>query len=107
VIVNGSYEMCLGACLLDLDSGVSRRYAFFSVVLRFMGLPCLGVMHRSFHPWSVLTGPYTVILDCHPAFTTSIILVGWGVKTAVATCVSGWVGSDPQTSEAWLAYSIP
>ncbi|KII89684.1 hypothetical protein PLICRDRAFT_158792 [Plicaturopsis crispa FD-325 SS-3] len=47
-----------------------------------------------------------VILDCHPVFTTIIILVGWMVKTAAASLVSGWVG-DEQTSEAFLAYSIP
>lgn len=48
-----------------------------------------------------------VILDCHPIFTTLIILVGWAVKTAVARLVSEWVGGDEKTWEAWLAYSIP
>ena len=50
---------------------------------------------------------YAVILDCHPIFTTIIILVGWVVKTAVASLVNGWVGRDEKTGEAWLAYSIP
>jgi lipid intermediate transporter len=36
-----------------------------------------------------------------------IILVGWVAKTAVASLVSGWVGKDAKTGEAWLAYSIP
>jgi len=48
-----------------------------------------------------------VILDCHPIFTTLIILVGWVVKTAVANLVSGWVGGNKKSGEAWLAYSIP
>jgi hypothetical protein len=49
----------------------------------------------------------TVILDWHPVFTTVIILAGWAVKTLVASLVSGWVGGDEVTGEAWLAYSIP
>lgn len=53
-----------------------------------------------------------VVLDCHPFFTTAIILVGWAIKTAVAGLVSGWVGlathGDYDTpGEIWLAYSIP
>lgn len=48
-----------------------------------------------------------VVLDCHPVFTTLIILGGWGVKTAVANIMSGWVGGDKGVGEAWLAYSIP
>ncbi|KAI0314303.1 Arv1-like family-domain-containing protein [Amylostereum chailletii] len=48
-----------------------------------------------------------VVLDCHPFFTTLVILAGWAVKTAVATVVSGWVGEDAIIGEAWLAYSIP
>jgi len=48
-----------------------------------------------------------VILDCHPILTTMIILVGWAVKTAVATLVSEWVGGNEKNWEAWFAYSIP
>lgn len=48
-----------------------------------------------------------VILDCHPIFTTVIILAGWIAKTAVASIVSGWVGRDEKAGEVWLAYSIP
>ncbi|KAI8980137.1 Arv1-domain-containing protein [Trametes punicea] len=53
-----------------------------------------------------------VVLDCHPLFTTMIIIAGWLVKTAVAKLVSGWVGSglgvdDKAAGEVWLAYSIP
>ncbi|TBU33585.1 Arv1-domain-containing protein [Dichomitus squalens] len=53
-----------------------------------------------------------VVLDCHPVFTTMIILAGWLVKTAVANLVSGWVGTglggdDKAAGEMWLAYSIP
>lgn len=59
-----------------------------------------------------LTSVYSVVLDCHPVFTTAIILVGWAIKTAVAGLVSGWVGlvthGDYDTpGEIWLAYSIP
>ncbi|KZV61648.1 Arv1-domain-containing protein [Peniophora sp. CONT] len=48
-----------------------------------------------------------VVLDCHPAFTTLIILAGWAVKTGVASFVSGFVGQDRIVGEAWLEYSIP
>ncbi|KAI0714284.1 Arv1-domain-containing protein [Cerioporus squamosus] len=54
-----------------------------------------------------------VVLDCHPIFTTIIILAGWLVKTAVASLVSEWVGTglgfgeDRAAGEMWLAYSIP
>ncbi|KAI0368620.1 Arv1-domain-containing protein [Pilatotrama ljubarskyi] len=53
-----------------------------------------------------------VVLDCHPFFTTIIIIAGWLVKTAVANLVSGWVGAglgvdDKAAGEMWLAYSIP
>ncbi|KAJ3555345.1 hypothetical protein NM688_g2628 [Phlebia brevispora] len=34
-----------------------------------------------------------VVLDCHPIFTTIVILVGWVVKTALANIVSGWAGT--------------
>ena len=47
------------------------------------------------------------MLDCHPVFTSGIILGGWGAKTVAARVVSGWVGGDEKTGEAWLAYSIP
>ncbi|EPQ54268.1 Arv1-domain-containing protein [Gloeophyllum trabeum ATCC 11539] len=48
-----------------------------------------------------------VVLDCHPFFTTLIILFGWLVKNTVASFVSKWVGGDDVTGDAWLAYSIP
>ncbi|CAL1716136.1 unnamed protein product [Somion occarium] len=51
-----------------------------------------------------------VVLDCHPAFTTMVVLVGWAVKTTVAKLVSEWVmaGIDERMAgEIWLAYSIP
>lgn len=52
-----------------------------------------------------------VLDDCHPLLITTIILTGWGVKTAVASLVSGWVGggldADIRTGEIWLSYSIP
>ncbi|KAF9238537.1 Arv1-like family-domain-containing protein [Melanogaster broomeanus] len=44
-----------------------------------------------------------VVLDCHPVFTTIVILVGWAAKTAVAELLKDWIGAG----EAWLAYSIP
>ncbi|ETW82773.1 hypothetical protein HETIRDRAFT_316372 [Heterobasidion irregulare TC 32-1] len=47
-----------------------------------------------------------VVLDCHPFFTTIVILSGWGIKTVVASVVGGWVGGK-QIEETWLAYSIP
>ena len=61
------------------------------------------------HAWRRLS----VVLDCHPIFTTIIILAGWLVKTIVASLVSEWVGTglglgaDKAAGEMWLAYSIP
>ncbi|KAI0775264.1 Arv1-domain-containing protein [Trametes elegans] len=62
--------------------------------------------------WPRGSGCEVIVLDCHPAFTTMIILAGWLVKTAVARLVSGWVGTglggdDKAAGEMWLAYSIP
>ncbi|TCD64038.1 hypothetical protein EIP91_004587 [Steccherinum ochraceum] len=53
-----------------------------------------------------------VVLDCHPAFTTLIVLSGWAVKTAAAQIMSGWIAgtagsSEQAVGEMWLAYSIP
>ncbi|KAH9917847.1 Arv1-like family-domain-containing protein [Fomitopsis serialis] len=52
-----------------------------------------------------------VVLDCHPLLTTSVILVGWAVKTLVAGMISQWVGigfnAYETAGEMWLAYSIP
>ncbi|KAG0701239.1 Arv1-like family-domain-containing protein [Suillus ampliporus] len=39
-----------------------------------------------------------VVLDCHPVFTTVVILVGWLAKT---------LGGDEHTGDKWMAYSIP
>ena len=50
---------------------------------------------------------FVVVLDCHPFFTTIVILAGWAVKTIVARFVSGWIGESAIIGEAWLAYSIP
>ncbi|OCH94817.1 Arv1-domain-containing protein [Obba rivulosa] len=53
-----------------------------------------------------------VVLDCHPVFTTTIILAGWAMKTAVAGLFAEWIGivlpqDDGATGQIWLAYSIP
>ncbi|KAH9972825.1 hypothetical protein BGW80DRAFT_1312777 [Lactifluus volemus] len=40
-----------------------------------------------------------VVLDCHPLFTSLVILSGWVIKSAVVSLM--W------EFEAWLAYSIP
>lgn len=53
-----------------------------------------------------------VVLDCHPFFTTIIVIVGWAVKTGLASLVSRWVGvgiggQESIAGEMWLAYSIP
>lgn len=48
-----------------------------------------------------------VILDVHPFFSTLIILSGWASKNVMSQLVGDWVGGDTQTSQAWLAYSIP
>ncbi|KAF5379757.1 hypothetical protein D9615_005740 [Tricholomella constricta] len=45
-----------------------------------------------------------VVLDTHPIVTSIIILAGWRIKTGVASVVSGWVGGDEITGEAWRAY---
>ncbi|KAF9515971.1 hypothetical protein BS47DRAFT_1341268 [Hydnum rufescens UP504] len=51
-----------------------------------------------------------VALDCHPLFTTGIVVFGWGVKTVVASFVRAWVdgaGGDGLDSQRWITYSIP
>ncbi|OAX41466.1 Arv1-domain-containing protein [Rhizopogon vinicolor AM-OR11-026] len=48
-----------------------------------------------------------VVLDCHPVFTTVVILVGWFAKTCVARLLKDWVGGDENTGDIWMAYSIP
>jgi lipid intermediate transporter len=49
----------------------------------------------------------TVVLDCHPLFTSLIILLGWVVKTVVVSLVQEFVGPGNGVEETWLAYSIP
>ncbi|KAG1856131.1 Arv1-like family-domain-containing protein [Suillus subluteus] len=48
-----------------------------------------------------------VVLDCHPVFTTVVILVGWLAKTVVAGFLKNWVGGDEHSGDQWMAYSIP
>ncbi|KAG2369333.1 Arv1-like family-domain-containing protein [Suillus spraguei] len=48
-----------------------------------------------------------VVLDCHPVFTTLVILVGWLAKTVVAGFLKNWVGGDEHSGDKWMAYSIP
>lgn len=48
-----------------------------------------------------------MVLDCHPIFTTIVILIGWLVKTAVAELLKDWVGAGGHDVKVWLAYSIP
>ncbi|KAG2132960.1 Arv1-like family-domain-containing protein [Suillus clintonianus] len=48
-----------------------------------------------------------VVLDCHPVFTTVVILVGWLAKTVVAGLLKNWVGGDEYSGDQWMAYSIP
>jgi hypothetical protein len=47
------------------------------------------------------------VLDCHPLFTSLVILIGWALKTLTSALISGWVGGDVTRGEAWFAYSIP
>jgi hypothetical protein len=50
-----------------------------------------------------------VVLDCHPVFTSLIILSGCVVKTVIVGLVRELVGTGPgkAVEETWLAYSIP
>ncbi|KAJ4480191.1 Arv1-domain-containing protein [Lentinula aciculospora] len=48
-----------------------------------------------------------VILNINPLFTTLIILFGWVMKTFASRLISGWIGGNVATAEAWLASSIP
>jgi len=45
-----------------------------------------------------------VVLDCHPVFTTIVILSGWMVKTAASGLVGTWVGGEER---GWFEYFIP
>ncbi|KAI0250229.1 Arv1-like family-domain-containing protein [Lactifluus subvellereus] len=46
-----------------------------------------------------------VVLDCHPVFTSLVILSGWGIKTGVVGLVRQFIGSGNVVEETWLAYS--
>src|SRR6267154_3350945 len=48
-----------------------------------------------------------VVLDCHPVFTSLIILSGCVVKTVIVSLVRELVGPGPgkAVEETWLAYS--
>ena len=48
-----------------------------------------------------------VVLDCHPFFTSLIILSGCLIKTGVVGIVRGVVGPGNGVEETWLTYSIP
>ncbi|KAI1797183.1 Arv1-domain-containing protein [Ganoderma leucocontextum] len=88
-----------------------------ALVVRALGLLDEDTLDREWVVRNVLGGMAAgfglrVALDCHPVFTTMIVLAGWLVKTAVANLVSGWVGmglggDDKAAGEMWLAYSIP
>ena len=73
------------------------------------GFGLRGVLYELLYysPKLLLLIDLTVILDCHPIFTTVIILAGWAVKSLVARLLNEWLGGDQKTWEAWLAYSIP
>lgn len=47
-----------------------------------------------------------VVLDCHPVFTTIVILCGWMAKTAASDLVGPWVGVSGEAKQ-WFEYSIP
>lgn len=49
---------------------------------------------------------FIVALDCHPVFTTVIVLFGWAAKTLVASHVAAWVSINDDPNQ-WMAYSIP
>jgi len=71
------------------------------------GFGLRGNVYSGFAPPSWLSSACTVVLDCHPIFTTIVILVGWLVKTAVAELLKDWVGAGGHDVEVWLAYSVP
>jgi len=50
-----------------------------------------------------------VVLDCHPVFTSLIILAGCVVQAVIGGVVRELVGPGPgrAVEETWLAYSIP
>lgn len=61
----------------------------------------------SFSICTSLNNSLAVVLDCHPVFTTIVILIGWLAKTVVAGLLKNWVGGDEHNGEKWMAYSIP
>jgi len=48
-----------------------------------------------------------VVLDCHPFFTSLVILSGCLIKTGAVSIVREFVGPGNGVEETWLAYSIP
>jgi len=51
--------------------------------------------------------PLEVVLDCHPFFTSLVILSGCLIKTGAVSIVREFVGPGNGVEETWLAYSIP
>jgi len=51
--------------------------------------------------------PRKVVLDCHPFFTSLVILSGCLIKTGIVGIVREFVGPGNGVEETWLAYSIP
>ncbi|KAG8944366.1 hypothetical protein FRC03_002092 [Tulasnella sp. 419] len=47
-----------------------------------------------------------VVLDCHPIFTTIMIMVGWITKIFASWVVSG-SGATIRGDDRWIIYSIP
>ncbi|KAI0298854.1 Arv1-like family-domain-containing protein, partial [Russula brevipes] len=48
-----------------------------------------------------------VVLDCHPFFTSLVLLSGYVIKTGVVSLVREFLGPSNGVDETWLAYSIP
>jgi hypothetical protein len=64
---------------------------------------------HSFGRWEICSKIFLpkVVLDCHPLFTSLVILSGCLIKTGIVSIVREFVGPGNGVEETWLAYSIP
>ena len=71
------------------------------------GAPSLSWLSERTGPLDIFSSPLEVVLDCHPFFTSLVILSGCLIKTGAVSIVREFVGPGNGVEETWLAYSIP
>ncbi|KAI9512087.1 hypothetical protein F5148DRAFT_126833 [Russula earlei] len=97
----------------DVPNNHQREYAYkMSLESPFWHFLDDDILDRTWLVRNMLGGMSTgfglrVVLDCHPFFTSLVILSGCLIKTVVVGLVREFVGPGNDVDETWLAYSIP